>query len=115
MKKVLAYTLGLALAVILTLLAFGLANAHTHGANVLPAVLLIPAILALAMVQLVVQLVCFLHFGRGKDSQWNAALFCFTFFGILVVVVASIWIMNHLNYNMTPEQVTQYINNQSGL
>lgn len=114
MNRINSYTVGFILAIVLTLTAFSLTLAHSYA---LPAALpthwLIPAILTLAMAQLVVQLVFFLHFGQGKESQWSAVLFCFTFFGILVVVLASVWIMYHLNYNMTPQQITQFINNQS--
>jgi cytochrome o ubiquinol oxidase operon protein cyoD len=112
MNRVASYSVGLLLAIVLTLAAFSLAIAHSHGT--LTSHIVIPAILALAMVQLVVQLIFFLHLGRAKDAQWNTALFGFTFFGILVIVLASVWIMYHLNYNMTPTQVNQYIINQSG-
>lgn len=114
MNRVMSYTVGFILAVILTLTAFSLVLAHVYALPAaLPTNILIAAILMLAMVQLAVQLVFFLHFGQGKDSRWNTAVFCFTFFGILVVVLASVWIMYHLNYNMTPEQMTKYINDQS--
>jgi cytochrome o ubiquinol oxidase subunit IV len=111
MNRVVSYTVGLFLAILLTLAAFSLAAHASHGT--LTSAIVIPAILMLAMVQLAAQLIFFLHLGRGKDSQWNFGLFCFTFFGILVVVLASVWIMYHLNYNMTPMQINQYINDQS--
>ena len=115
MKRVVAYTVGLLLALALTMEAFGLVFVHLHGGNgALSATILIPAILVLAMVQLAIQLMFFLHLGQGKESRWNTALFSFTFFGILVIVLASVWIMYHLNYNMTPTQVNQYIIDQSG-
>ena len=114
MNRVISYSIGLALAIVLTLEAFSLASAHVSGApSALPSPLLVASILVLAMVQLAVQLVFFLHLGQGKDSRWNATMFSFTFFGILMVVLASVWIMSHLNYNMTPMQVNQYINDQS--
>jgi len=108
MNRVLSYTVGLVLAVALTLAAFGLVMTRAQS----PA-FIIAAVLVLAMVQLAVQLIFFLHLGQGENSRWNAALFCFTFFGILVIVLASVWIMYHLNYNMTPMQMNQYISNQS--
>ena len=113
MNRVVSYSIGLILALLLTVVAFGLVLDHSTINSAIPTFALIPAILVLAMIQLAVQLVFFLHLGQGKDSQWNAALFGFTFFGILVIVVASIWIMNHLNYNMTPTQINQYIIDQS--
>ena len=116
MNRVVSYSVGLILALILTAAAFSLVIAHaTNHADVLPMALLIPAILTLAMAQLATQLIFFLHLGQSKESQWNAVFFGFTFFGILVVVIASIWIMNHLNYNMTPLQINQYIESQSGI
>ena len=116
MNRVMSYSIGLVLALALTITAFSLVFGQTYaGPGILPAGWLIPAILVLAMAQLVVQLVFFLHLGQSKESQWNAVMFCFTFFGILVVVLASLWIMNHLNYNMTPTQMNQYIESQSGI
>lgn len=114
MNRIASYTVGLALALVLTLAAFSLVFERTQASLIKqsPAIF-IPAILVLAMIQLVVQLVFFLHIGQGKESRWNAAMFGFTFTGILVVVVASIWIMNHLNYNMTPAEMNQYVTEQS--
>jgi len=115
MNRIVSYSVGLILALILTAAAFSLVLAHTTGhADVLPMTLLIPAVLTLAMAQLATQLIFFLHLGQSRESQWNVLFFGFTFFGILVVVIASIWIMTHLNYNMTPLQETQYIESQSG-
>lgn len=108
MNRVVSYSIGLVLALCLTLEAFSIVSAHT-----LPRTLLIVSILVLAMVQLAVQLVFFMHLGQDKESKWNAVMFGCTFFGILLVILASVWIMSHLNYNMTPLQVEQYINNQS--
>lgn len=114
MNRVVSYSVGLVLALVLTVAAFSLTFAHTGGAaGTLSTPLLIGAILALAMVQLAVQLVFFLHLGRGRDARWNTVAFAGTFFGILVVVLASVWIMYHLNYNMTPTEINAYINDQS--
>jgi cytochrome o ubiquinol oxidase operon protein cyoD len=101
---------GFGLAVVLTLIAFGIAMQAHHGPS---SALLIAGILTLAMIQLVIQLIFFLHLGRDVESRWHTALFVFTFSGILLVVLASVWIMYHLNYNMTPMEMNQYIGNQS--
>lgn len=113
MNRVVSYTIGVTLALVLTLAAFALVYVHTQAPVALPTVMTITTILVLAMIQLAVQMVFFLHLGQQKDSQWNTAIFSFTFFGILVIVIASVWIMNHLNYNMTPAQINQYIQDQS--
>ncbi len=115
MNRLASYTVGLTLALVLTIAAFSLTFAHTSASlSALPSRLLIPSILVLAMAQLVIQLVFFLHLGQSKESQWNAFMFCFTFFAVLTVVIASVWIMDHLNYNMTPAEMEQYITSQSG-
>ncbi len=116
MNRIVSYTVGLILALLLTVAAFSLVFAHVgNAAGALPRITLIVAVLTLAMVQLAVQLIFFLHLGRGKDARWNSAAFGTTFFAILVVLLASVWIMGHLNYNMTPEQMNQYIIDQSGI
>lgn len=109
MNRVVSYSVGLLLAMILTMTAFSLVLTHAIASPVM----LIAVVLALAMVQLTVQLVFFLHLGQGRDNQWNALQFGFTFGAILVVILASVWIMAHLNYNMTPSQINQYLNDQS--
>lgn len=114
MNRVVSYSMGLVLALILTITAFSLTFMHSYSlSGAMPSAILVPVILGLAMVQLTVQLAFFLHLGQGKDSQWNAAMFCFTFTAVLAVVLASVWIMDHLNYNMTPTETTQYITDQS--
>lgn len=115
MNRVVSYSVGLILALALTVAAFSIVFARTYSPGVFPHALILPAILVLAMIQLVVQLVFFLHLGQSKESQWDAALFGFTFFGIVVVVLASIWIMYHLNYNMTPQEMIKYVTDQSGI
>lgn len=114
MNRVVSYSAGLVLAFALTLTAFSLVLAHVHHApSALSSPALIAIVLVLAMVQLAAQLYFFLHLGQDKESRWNTTLFVFTFFGILVVVLASVWIMGHLNYNMTPAQMNQYFQDQS--
>jgi cytochrome o ubiquinol oxidase operon protein cyoD len=74
---------------------------------------LLVSIFALAFTQLSVQLLFFLHLGREKNPRWNTFFLLSTLGVVLVVVVASIWIMNNLNYNMSPAQVMKYIKDQS--
>ena len=61
---------------------------------------LIVAILAMAVVQVLVHLVCFLHMNTKSDEGWNMTAFVFTVLIIAILVVGSIWIMWNLNYNM---------------
>ena len=115
MNRIVSYSVGLVLALILTVAAFSLVIAYSQSVTGgLSRTVVIAAVLILAMVQLAVQLYFFMHLGRGKDARWNTTAFATTFFAILVVVLASVWIMNHLNYNMTPLEINKYITDQSG-
>ena len=75
---------------------------------------LIPLIIGIALVQLVVQLIFFLHLLNESKPRWNLIFFISTIGIILIVVVGSVWIMNHLNYNMMPMQMNKYIQSQDG-
>ena len=111
-----SYITGFALSIVLTLVAYFIVQLQvSSGYSIISHALLIPAILMLAIVQLVVQLFFFLHLNFGADGErWKAAIFISTFAFVLLIVVGSIWIMGHLNYNMTPAQVNQYMNDQQG-
>lgn len=78
---------------------------------VVGSILMATVILAMAVVQLVVQLFFFLHVAEGEKPRWRLHAFWFTSAMILVVVVGSIWIMRNLDYNMemTPEQMHKYM------
>lgn len=110
------YVIGFSLSIVLTLAAYFLVQAHVNAAHAfISHEVLIPAILVLAMAQLIVQLLFFLHLGAsGTASRWKLGAFVLTVVLVLIVVVGSIWIMNHLNYNMTPSQIDQYLQQQQG-
>lgn len=59
-------------------------------------------ILGLALVQSIVQLICFINLWREKGPLWNLAVFFSTAVIIFIIIFFSIWIMNHLNDNMMP-------------
>jgi cytochrome o ubiquinol oxidase operon protein cyoD len=86
------YMTGFILSIILTVIPFWMVM--TGAAS--PAV----TILAMAVVQVLVHLVCFLHMNTKSDEGWNMTAFVFTVLIIAILVVGSIWIMWNLNYNM---------------
>lgn len=106
-----SYVIGFILSIITTLVAyFMVVN------KVWPQDALVYAVLAIAVIQLAIQMVFFLHLGQG--SRWKAITFYFTILIVLIVVVGTIWIMNNLDYNMmhmSPEQMTEYMKNNQGL
>lgn len=106
-----SYVVGFILSVITTLLAY------IFVVNELwPPQMLVYIVLGIAVVQLVVQMVFFLHLGRG--SRWKAVTFYFTLLVVGIIVVGTIWIMHNLDYNMmhmSPDQMTEYMHKNQGL
>lgn len=109
-----SYIAGFVSSIVLTLAAFFVVM-HPGFLN-LGSVGILTVILVLAVVQLIVQLLFFLHLGSGKAGRWRMGIFISTIALVLLIVIGSLWIMNHLNYNMmaNPQQMQQYINDQQG-
>ena len=91
------HTIGLALAVALTAISFWVANTSLLWA---PGVLLGLAVLAIA--QMGVHLVFFLHITTGPDSTNNVLALALGILIVLLVAAGSILIMANLNENMMP-------------
>lgn len=104
------YILGFVLSLILTVGSYFLVSEHVFSNAVL-----VPVLISLALIQLGVQLFCFLHLGQEKKPRWNLIFFVTTVGIIFIVVVGSIWIMHHLNYNMTPRGMDSYIMQDEGV
>ena len=64
---------------------------------------LLMTILAFAVLQMLVQVLFFLHLGRGPKPLYNVAFFVSTVGIILVVTGGSVFIMSQLHYNMAPK------------
>ena len=110
------YLIGFLLSMILTLAAYIPVVIHQNSYHVIFShQLLIPLVLLLAFAQMIVQMIFFLHLGREPRPRWNLIFFMSTASIILIIVIGSIWIMAHLNYNMTPNQMNTYIQNEEGL
>lgn len=110
-----SYIIGYLLSLVLTAAAFIPVFIHQNTRHLaFSHELLIPLLLGLALIQLVVQLFFFLHLGREAKPYYNAIFLFATVGMILLVVVGSIWIMDHLNNNMTPASMDQHIINDEG-
>jgi cytochrome o ubiquinol oxidase operon protein cyoD len=90
-------TIGLVLAVALTAVSFWVANTALLWA---PGVLLGLAVLAIA--QMGVHLVFFLHITTGPDSTNNVLALALGILIVILVAAGSIFIMANLNENMMP-------------
>ena len=94
-KTLSAYIVGFVLSVLLTLSAFALVKWH-----LLPQQGLYISLSLLAIMQLVVQAVCFLRLNAHSEGRENLFPFLFTILIICILVSGSLWIMYNLNYNM---------------
>ena len=56
----------------------------------------------LAVAQMGVHLVFFLHITTGPDNVNNVLALAFGVLIVLLLIVGSLWIMYHLNHNMMP-------------
>ena len=91
------YTIGLALAVILTATSFWVANTSLLWAPGIPLGLVV-----LAIAQMGVHLVFFLHITTGPDNTNNVLALAFGALIVIIVAAGSLWIMTNLNDSMTP-------------
>jgi cytochrome o ubiquinol oxidase subunit IV len=59
-------------------------------------------IFGLAVLQFSVQFICFINIWREKAPRWNLTVFVSLMSIVIIVILGSLWIMHHLNYNMMP-------------
>lgn len=112
------YTIGFTLSLILTAAAFKLVKIHVAHHHSYPSDgFMLAALPLLAVTQLFVQMVCFLHLGRESKPRWNAYAFAFAITVVVILVIGSLWIMSNLNYRMTssPSSIDRYLKSQGDL
>jgi cytochrome o ubiquinol oxidase operon protein cyoD len=90
-----SYLVGLAGSLFLTLLAFFTVYYKSYDETKTYAVISV-----LAIIQLVVQAVCFLRLNASPLGRWNLFPFLFVLTMIAFIAGGSLWIMYHLNHNM---------------
>jgi len=94
---VLNANLGLAFSVILTVAAFWTSGAHWIWGPAAPV-----ALIVLAIAQMGVHLVFFLHITTGPDNTNNVLALAYGVLVVFLILAGSIWIMAHLQENMMP-------------
>jgi cytochrome o ubiquinol oxidase operon protein cyoD len=101
---------------LLTLAAYVLAVNEEFRDKLSPAVIAISLSL-LASVQLVVQLLFFLHLDAEEKPRWKLTSFIFAFTILGIIVFGSLWIMFDMNSRMmmSPTDMIKYMNRQSGV
>ncbi|HEX9461556.1 MAG TPA: cytochrome o ubiquinol oxidase subunit IV [Alphaproteobacteria bacterium] len=97
------YLIGLGLATLLTIVSFFVAQTTLVWQPSIPV-----ALAVLAIAQMGIHLVFFLHMTTGPDNVNNAMALAFGVLIVLLVIIGSLWIMAHMNHNMMPmDQIMQ--------
>ena len=96
-----SYAIGLVAAAILTAASFALVQFDIVWGPAVPA-----ALVALAIGQMGVHLVFFLHITTGPDNSNNVLALLFGVLIVALVLLGSIWIMGHLNHNLMGPMAT---------
>ena len=92
-----SYLIGLGLATLLTIVSFFIARTTLVWQPSIPV-----ALAVLAIAQMGVHLVFFLHITTGPDNVNNVMALAFGVLIVLLLLAGSLWIMAHLNQNMMP-------------
>jgi cytochrome o ubiquinol oxidase operon protein cyoD len=102
LSESLAYIIGLVLALILTGVSFWVASTGVlWGPGVAT------GLVVLAIAQIGIHLVFFLHITSGPDNTNNVLALAFGALIVFLVMIGTIWIMAHMNANvgMSPEMM----------
>jgi len=97
-SETVAYIIGLGLALILTGISFWVASTSALWG---PGVAV--GLVVLAIAQMGVHLVFFLHITSGPDNTNNVLALAFGVLMVFLVMIGTIWIMSHMNANMMPD------------
>lgn len=115
-KSIITYSVGFLSSIILTLVAYAVV-VHDIFKDVWSPFIIAIILSILACIQLVVQLLFFLHLGEEEKPRWKLLSFIFAFIILGIIVFGSLWIMFDLNSRMmmSPDDMIKYMNRQTGL
>jgi cytochrome o ubiquinol oxidase subunit IV len=99
-EGILGYFVGLFLATLITVVAFFIAGTNLVWGPSIPL-----ALVVLAIAQIGVHLVFFIHITTGADNTNNVLALAFGVLIVMLIMVGSLWIMSNMNNNMTPMQM----------
>jgi cytochrome o ubiquinol oxidase subunit IV len=95
--RLIGYVVGLGLALLFTATSFFVAGTDLVWQPSIPV-----AIIVLAIAQMGVHLVFFLHITTGADNTNNVLALAFGILIVVLVIGGTLWIMANLNHNMLP-------------
>ncbi len=88
------YTVGFVMCIFITLASYFLITEQALNGWALKL-----SITGLALLQLLVQLIYFMHMNTELKPRWKLLVFIYTVITVVVLVLGSIWIMYNLDYN----------------
>lgn len=94
-----SYMTGFVLSVILTAIPFALVMGGGFESRLLTAAVVV----GLAVVQIVVHMIYFLHMNTRSDEGWTMMALIFTVVVVVIMLAGSLWVMFHMNTNMMPQ------------
>jgi len=103
-----SYLLGLAIAIVLTIASFYVARTHIIYGPSIPV-----ALVALAVAQMGIHLVFFLHITTAPDNTNNVLALAFGVLIVFVLVFGTVWVMAHMNQNMMSMQAPMAMSPQN--
>lgn len=94
-----SYVTGFVLSVILTAIPFAVVMGGGFESRFLTAAVVV----GMAVVQIIVHMVYFLHMNTRSDEGWTMMALIFTVVILVIVLAGSLWVMYHMNTNMMPQ------------
>jgi cytochrome o ubiquinol oxidase operon protein cyoD len=97
------YLTGFALAVLLTAIPFWLVMGRVFSHSGITAAIIV----GLAIVQIVIHMIYFLHMNTRAEGGWSLLALLFTAMLVVIALSGSIWVMYHLDHNMLPADMPE--------
>ncbi|MDT1063957.1 cytochrome o ubiquinol oxidase subunit IV [Paracoccus sp. CPCC 101403] len=94
-----SYMTGFVLAVILTVIPFGIVMGGGFDSRALT----IAVVVLCAAAQVLVHMIYFLHMNSSSEEGWTLLSTIFTVMIVVIMLAGSLWVMFHLNTNMMPQ------------
>ena len=89
------YVTGLIYSIVLTIIPFAMVMMDLGSPQLKIAIIMICAV-----AQILVQLIFFLHMNTSSEQIWNVTSAVFVVVIVAIVLIGTLWIMQHLNHNM---------------
>ncbi|MEZ0496089.1 cytochrome o ubiquinol oxidase subunit IV [Sphingomonas sp. IW22] len=99
------YVTGFVLSVILTAIPFAL----VMGGFITDTRITAGIVMAMAVVQIVVHMIYFLHMSAKSESGWTLMALIFTAVIVVITIAGSLWVMVNMNRYMMPPMPVQSV------